>query len=214
MDIREYNPKKLPYHFVLFYNLPIDKQLVFRKMYQGTTADNALLTYCYLDSMCGLSYKAICGAYVSDEGKVEYHNARKMTVGLTLREGGLECDAAIFDEEDMPLFREEAERIKANYGYKKESTNISEDVPFDEYRHPSYPNDILVSFFAPDKKLEKIWVTEQERSRDGVLTAKVLNEPFDSLMGVHEGDTVKVIPYDTGDGKIIPTAVLPWMRDM
>ena len=212
MDIREYNSKKLPYHFVLFYNLSSDKLTIFRKMYQGTEADNALLTYCYLDSMCGLSYKAICWAYVSDEGKVEYHNARKITVGLTLREGGLECDAALFDEEDMPLFQEKAESIKNIYGHMIEQTNISDEVPFDEFRHPSYPNDILVTFLSPDKNVEKIWVTEKERREDDTIVAKVLNEPYNSLMGIHEGDLVVVFPYEVDEDETIPMALLPWMR--
>lgn len=213
MDIREYNSKKLPYHFVLFYNLPSDKLTVFRKMYQGTEADNALLTYCYLDSMCGLSYKAICWAYVSSSGKVEYHNAREMSVGLTLREGGLECDAVLFDEEDMPQFQEEAENIKKIYGYMVNQTDISDDVPFDEFRHPSYPNDIIVTFLAPDKKVEKIWVTEKERRDDGIIIAKVLNEPYNPLMGIHEGDLVGVFPYEVDEGETIPMALLPWMKN-
>lgn len=213
MDIREYNSKKLPYHFVLFYNLPENKQIAFKKMYQGTEADNAILTYCYLDSMCGLSYKAICWAYISEKGKIEYHNAREMTVGLTIREGGLECDAIVFEEEDMPLFREEAAQIKDNYGYMKEQTDVNDEVPFDEFRHPSYPKDILVFFFSPDKKLEKIWVTEIRRKSDGSIAAKVLNEPYNPLMGVHEGDIVSVIGQKVEDGQIIPIAILPWMQN-
>ena len=212
MDIRAYNSKKLPYHFVLFYNLPKDKEIAFKNMYQGTEADNAILTYCYLDSMCGLSYKAICWAYISDKGKIEYHNAREMTVGLTIREGGLECDAIVFDEEDMPLFQEEAAQIKDNYGYMKDQTDINDNVPFDEFRHPSYPKDILAFFFSPNNKLEKIWVTEIKREQDGSIAAKMLNEPYDSLMGVHEGDIVRIVPHEMDDGKIIPVAFLPWMQ--
>ncbi len=95
----------------------------------------------------------------------------------------------------------------------KEQTDVNDEVPFDEFRHPSYPNDILVFFFAPDKKTEKIWVTEIRRESDGSIAAKVLNEPYNPLMGVHEGDTVRVIPQDLEDGQIIPVAILPWMQD-
>ncbi len=214
MDIREYEVKKLPYRFVLFYNLPANEQVVLRKMYHGTEEDNALLTYCYLDSSCGLSYKAICWAYVSEEGEVEFHNARKMTAGFTMREGSLECDALVYNEDDLPLFRDEADRIKECYGYMKDKTDIHEDIPFDEYRHPSYPEDILVYFLPPDKaeNYEGIWVTEKERYPDGTLTAEVLNEPYSPLMGVHAGDLVNVIPLEGEDGIVLPIAMLPWMR--
>ena len=212
MDIRGYNLKRLPYRFVLFYNLPADKLIEYRAIYQGTETDNALLTYCYLDRTCGLSYKAICWGYVADEGEIEYHHARKMTVGLTIREGGLECDAAVFDEDEMMFFKEEADKIKDIYGYLEDRIAIRDDVPFDEYRHPSYPKDILVWFFAKDKKLEKIWVTETDRHPDGSVSARLLNEPYNPLMGVHEGDVVEVVQHDTGNGKIIPAVVLPWMK--
>ena len=92
-------------------------------------------------------------------------------------------------------------------------TDISDDVPFDEFRHPSYPNDIIVTFLAPDKKVEKIWVTEKERRDDGIIIAKVLNEPYNPLMGIHEGDLVGVFPYEVDEGETIPMALLPWMKN-
>lgn len=211
MDIREYNSKNLPYHFVLFYNLPLEKFIMFKKMYEGRTGDNAILTYCYMDSQCGMSFKGICWASVSKDGSIVYHHDRKMTTALTVREGGLECDAAVFEEKDMLLFKQQADEIKQCYGFMPESTSISAEVLFDEFRHPAYPDDILVSFYSPDKKLEKIWVTEQKQSKDGVITGKLLNEPYNALIGLHQGDLVKVISFDIGDGKDTPLAVLPWM---
>ena len=59
MDISGYNPKKLPYHFVLFYNLSSKDMAMYQNILKGKPRDNALLTYCYLDSMCGLSLRAI-----------------------------------------------------------------------------------------------------------------------------------------------------------
>ncbi len=212
MDIREYNSKSLPYHFVLFYNLPLDKFIFYKRVYEGRSGDNAILTYCYIDSQCGMSFKGICWASVSKEGNIIYHHDRKMTTGLTIREGGLECDAAVFEEKDMRLFQKHADEIKEIYGHLADQTDINGDVQFDEFRHPAYPNDILVSFYAPNKKLEKMWVREQSHSKDGVVTAILINEPYNPLLGLHEGDMVKVIGYDIGDGKMTPLAVLEWMR--
>ncbi len=212
MDIREYNIKKLPYHFVLFYNLPADKLLTFRSLYQGQENDNALLTYCYLDQQCGLSYRAICWATVFEDNSIKYHHDREMTTMLILREGGLNSDALVFEESDMLFYKHHADHIKEAYGYMPDNTEIHEEVLFDDFRHPSYPNDILVVFLSPDQKVEKMWVTELGKAEDGAIMVKLLNEPMNPLMGVHEGDLVRVIPYDIGDGKQTPVAVLDWMK--
>lgn len=213
MDIREYNIKKLPYHFVLFYDLPEDKLFQFKTIYDGQAGDNALLTYCYLDDMAGLSYRAICWVTIDDEGSVTYHHEREMKTMLILREGGLNCNAAVYEESDMTFFKKYADEIKRAYGYMKEQTTTNGDVLFDDFRHPSYPSDILAVFLSPDKKVEKMWVTETEVEDDGTIIAKLLNEPYNPLIGVHEGDLVKIIPYDMGDGKLTPIALLDWMRE-
>ncbi len=212
MDIREYNAKSLPYHFVLFYNMPENTMAMYRGLFNGKSGDNALLTYCYLDSMCGLSYKVICCARVYDDETIEFDIPEFVTNGMTIREGGLECDAILLDEGGiMSRFQTEADSIKENYGYFADSLKEDEDVPFASFRHPSYPDDIQVYFFLKERRYEKIWVTEKERKSDGSIIGILINEPYDSEMGVHNGDSVTVIPYDHGDGNIIPVAVLPWM---
>ncbi len=200
MDIREYNVKSLPYHFVLFYNLPEDKLLIFRNMYQGQPEDNALLTYCYLDEMAGLSYRAICWATVAKDSSITYHHDRKMTTMLILLEGGLNCDAYVFEEKDMPYYKDIADEIKGNYGNMMDQTKIDDDDPFSEFRHPSYPRDILAVFLSSDEKVEKMWVTEMMRNEDGSIQAKLINEPYNLLLGLHEGDFVTIVPYKNDDG--------------
>ena len=147
------------------------------------------------------------------DGTVEYDVPEKINAGMTIREGGIESDAVILDEGGpLEQFQKEVDSIKECYGYHEDLVKISKNRPFDEYRHPSYPNDILVYFFSPDEKIEQIWVTEGEQNSYGEIMGKLINEPYNPLMGVHNGDTVNIIPYDLGDGMIIPTAVLPWMK--
>jgi hypothetical protein len=135
-----------------------------------------------------------------------------MTTMLILREGGLNSDALVFEESDMLFYKHHADHIKEAYGYMPDNTEIHEEVLFDDFRHPSYPNDILVVFLSPDQKVEKMWVTELGKAEDGAIMVKLLNEPMNPLMGVHEGDLVRVIPYDFVDGKQTPVAVLDWMK--
>lgn len=214
MDIREYNPKKLPYHFVLFYNLSSKDMVMYQSVLKGKPRDNAVLTYCYLDLMCGLSYRAICCAKIYGDGTIEYDVSDKIDTGMIIREGGLESDAVIIDEGGpMEQFQKEVDTIKECYGYYKERVEVSDEKPFDEFRHPAYPDDILVYFFSPDKKIEQIWVREKSHKPDGTVTGFLINEPYNELIGLHDGDTVQVIPYDMGNGEIIPAAILPWMRE-
>lgn len=211
MDIRAYNTKDLPYHFVLFYNLERKDMEMYKKSLVGRPGDNALLTYCYLDTMCGLSYKAICCAEITNEGHLMFSMSDKVTTAIIFREGGIIADAKLFEEDDLPPFKERAEQIKEIYGYHEELIKVNEDKPFDKFRHPSYPKDILVSFFPREGKTEDMWVTEKKILDDGSVQGILINEPFNPDFELHEGDAVLVVPYKTEDGEIIPIAKLPWI---
>ena len=132
---------------------------------------------------------------------------------MIMREGTLECPAEIINEgaEGMESFQKEADSIKDNYGYNEDAVKIHDDIPFDEHRHPAYPNDIMVQFFTPDKKRELMWVREQSRQGNSVI-ARLIDDPFNPLIGLHNGDSVEVVPHEFDDGEIIPIAVLPWMK--
>ncbi len=212
MDIKEYKVKSLPYHFVLFYNLPECEMTTYRVALNGHQEVNSLLTYCYLDTQCGLSYKAICCARLDGNEYIAFDVPEKTTTAMTIREGGIMGDAALFDEGGiMARFQHEADEIKESYGYHEDMVRLDEDDPFSEFRHPAYPKDIQVIFMAPNQGYERMWVREVEWKDDGSITGILLNEPYNSEMGVHEGDTVRVIPLDKGDGNIAPVAVLSWM---
>ena len=213
LDVQAYRVKQLPYHFVLFHHIPISKFLMYKQTFSGREEDNALLTYCYLDAQAGLSYRVLCCARLSDDGTVNYNVLEKITTAMIMREGSLECPAEIIDEEaiGMDQFREEASRIKDNYGYLEDCVKIHEDIPFDEHRHPAYPNDIMAHFFTPDRKRELMWVREQRRQGNHVI-ARLINDPYNPLVGLHNGDFVEIAPHTFDDGETIPLAILPWMK--
>ncbi len=213
MDIRAYKVKELPYHFMLFYNID-EKQLAMIKMsFHGEQTDNAVLTYCYLDSQCGLSYKVICCACIAD-GRVTFTPTEKVEIGYTIREGGIVGEAIIIDEGDLEQFKEEADFIKECYGYDPKALSVEDDDPFSTFRHPSYPNDILALFFAPEGRSEEMWVTELEKGEAGAIKAKLLNEPYNEHIGVHEGDFVAILPLGLAEDYVAPVAILGWMKDL
>ncbi len=72
-------------------------------------------------------------------------------------------------------------------------------------------DDIMVQFFTPDKKRELMWVREQSRQGNSVI-GRLIDEPFNPLVGLHNGDSVEVVPHEFDDGEVIPVALLPWMK--
>ena len=212
MDIRAYNTKSLPYHFVLFYNLEQQKMEMYKGSLDGRENDNALLTYCYIDEQCGLSYRAICCAEITEEGHLMFSMSDNISTAMIIREGGIISDARVFDEDDLPPFKEEAEKIKEIYGYHIDKIRISDDKPFDKYRHPSCPMDILVDFIPSQGQIEQMWVTEKKELPDGSIQGILINEPYNPDFGLHEGDSVFVVPYKNEDGETVPVALLPWLK--
>ena len=117
MDIRAYQTRKLPYHFVLFYNLSQADLIKFSLDLEINTGDNALLTYCYIDRMAGLSYEVICKASIDGNGNVVYREPSK-TAMMRIREGGIISDAYVYPEGgELSRFQDRADRIKENYGF-------------------------------------------------------------------------------------------------
>ncbi len=173
------------------------------------------MVYCYLDKQCGVSYRAICCALLHDNGSVEYHISNQINTMWKFREGSLDCEAFVFPEDaDLSRFQEYAEDIKDCYGYYEELMEPDEEVPFDEFRHPNFPTDILTVVMGPNKEGERMWLREIKRLNDGTVKAKLIDEPFNDEAGVHEGDVVTVVPMDMGRFGIMPFAILPWMEDL
>lgn len=215
MNIKQYLPKEILYRFILFYDIP-DEQLNYCiAAYCGDKDDNAVLAYCYLDSMCGISYRVICCAKLSDDGDIAFNRCElgQIKMMMTYREGVLDGEAHIFQDGELSEFSEHEERIKQGYGYYEELVSVNDEIPFDMFRHPSYPTDIFTIMLGPNKSGERMWLREVSRNEDGSVIAKLIDEPFNPEMGVHVGDIVTVIPYDVGTGEMKPLAILPWMED-
>ena len=191
---------------------------MYKYIFNGREEDNALLTYCYLDSMAGLSYRVLCCAKLSEDGRVEFNMPGMMLSAMTMREGTLECPAEIINEgaDGMERFQKEVDSIKENYGHLVDRVEIHEDIPLDEFRHPVYPDDVMASFYTKDGRLEKMWVREKQRIEEAFIEKGIigvlLDEPINPLVGLHKGDTVPVIGYKMPDGQVEPVALLPWMR--
>ncbi|SDB66642.1 hypothetical protein SAMN02910263_03865 [Butyrivibrio sp. INlla16] len=208
MDIRDYDTALLPYHFVLFFDLPIEKLLIYKILFQGQEEDNALLTYCYVDSNYGISYKAICWVTIQPDGSTVFHRQRRGVCMLTLREGSISCKADVLDEAFMPSYADDAEEIRNNYG----CSFPNKERYYNRFRHPIYSTKVYTIFMTANHKHENIWVDEQCVNDDGSIMASLSEEPQVSQIGLHKGELVHVVIRDVGNGLYAPFAVLDWMK--
>jgi len=207
MDIREYLPKQIPYHFVLFYNVPDRQMMMYRMTMGGQPTDNALLTYAYIDSMAGLSFYVVsCAEVHYGTNRVDYHYNENCKTGMRLREGAIESDAVLFEENEpqMLQFSDVPQLVKEGYGFHKDMVEIHEDIPFDIFRHPAYPQDIYVYFISRDEKLERMWVREERSINMDTVEAKLIDEPYNRMLNLHKGDTVIIRSYTDDEGKKMP----------
>ena len=59
----------------------------------------------------------------------------------------------------------------------------------DAFRHPDYPDDVVVYFFGAEDKPELLWVRCKSID-ENILTGELLNEPQNNF-GCHAGDSIK-----------------------
>ena len=214
MHITEYPVKQLPYHFVLFYNIPGFKLTLIKLACGGKLRDNAVLTYCYLHPHLGVSYKVICCGYIDKEGELELPADERKKNRLTLREGGLVGEAVVLkDDGKMLNYRDEVDEIKDRFGCYPQKVIINDQELFSIFRHPMDSKIFLAYFFDERHNRENMWVREIQTEENGWISAKLLNEPFSRYMGIHKGDVIQLMPLDPGDGEIVPAGVLPWMKE-
>jgi len=69
----------------------------------------------------------------------------------------------------------------------REQTRLIKNL--DAFRHPHYPDDVVVYFFGAEQKPELLWVRCASVD-ENILTGELLNEPTKDF-GCHAGDLIK-----------------------
>lgn len=208
----DYLPKMQLYNFVLFMELPKEQDQLYRGLAENEQEDNGILTYCYIDRTAGLSYEFICWASVRRDTPIIFRE-RNRGLSFKIREGSLNCPVFVIPEDivDRELV-EHAEQIRSHYGYFKEKAETGPEI-FSEFRHPLYPNDVLVNFYDADHRSEAIWVRIEKELEEGVV-GRLMNEPFNPRLGFHSGERVGVTGMQDGGGTLHPIAIMPWMKEL
>lgn len=229
MDIRAYNTKDLPYHFIIFYNLPESEIRKYSLDVPYQIGENAVLTYCYIDRQAGLSYELICKASLEGNGNIRFSKGSKTSM-MKIREGALISDAVVLDEDipQMSPYKYVADRTKDVYGYHIDMVKTLEAKRFSNRRHVCYPDDIMVFLYGMGCKPEQIWVTEisendyPENIKNLIGTkvvhsiggdinewefasaGRLINQPFNKELGYVNGDIVPIYSTKDKNGEELP----------
>ena len=81
----------------------------------------------------------------------------------------------------------------------KEQTRLIKNL--DAFRHPHYPDDVVVYFFSAEDKPELLWVRCLSVD-ENILTGELLNEPIKNF-GCHAGDKILFGVAQLGDQNIL-----------
>lgn len=177
--------------------------------FQHEARDNAILTYCSVHPSRGIVFEVLAMARITATGieeadsRVDIREANPST-SFVIEYNSVNGVLMEFKpNRDWPLLREFDNKLKLSKsrdeGTPQEVRDMREVSAIDKYRHDVFPDDLAVTFIGKLPKPEAIWC-KGILTDDGDMRGRLLNEPWDSSLGLHEGDVVD-IEIRTIDGK-------------
>ena len=179
----------------------VDEQTV--KLLSTEVEANALLCMGYVDHTAGLTYEALALANYCDGDYSVVWEAKE--ISLKIRAGSV-ADKIIMPIENKVLMNKFKFRIDILENYYKDSEslkcrNIRE---LDEFRHPEFPDDLLMFLAKKGNKMERIWVRTiscvAATDKMIVVRAQLLNEPYENF-GVHIHDILDCVSFIDDSGE-------------
>lgn len=171
------------------------------------TDANSLLCYGYIDKEAGLTFEVLA-LLIYEDG--DY------TLADVNNELSLKVRAESFDNTDIiPIenkaltkkFAQRIQWIEEGY-YSHDATEETREYRcLDPFRNEHYPDDVLAILFKEGLKAEQIWVriTGYIGAQNGeyeLFKGTLLNQPFEPLFGLRNGDNVIVVVNTTAQQKL------------
>lgn len=172
---------------------------------EGEVPDG-LLTYGYIDKDAGFTFGILGGAKTS-LGRLKIFPINYKSAALVRRGGADDADVKILTAQYATAFRDRIQMINDMYAVDdaREATRFIKNL--DAFRHPDYPDDVVVCFLSDEHKPELLWVRCLSVD-ENILTGELLNEPTKNF-GCHAGDKIKFGVALLGEQNILlhlPTA--------
>ncbi|MBQ7454156.1 MAG: DUF2314 domain-containing protein [Selenomonadaceae bacterium] len=147
---------------------------------------DGFLTYATIDGETFV-FEILAGAQLESERVKIFPASYKKSVKL--KRGQVDdAEIKILTAEYSIAFRDRVQMIndKNSVDAAREQTRLIKNL--DAFRHPHYPDDVVVYFFGEEHKPELLWVRCASVD-ENILAGELLNEPRQNF-GVHAGDKI------------------------
>ena len=148
---------------------------------------DGFLTYTHIDGET-FAFEILAGAKCDGERVKIFPASYKKSVSLKPWQVN-DAELKILTAEYSLAFRDRIQMINDKFSVNatKEQTRMIKTL--DAFRHPHYPDDVVVYFLDGQNKPELLWVRCVSID-ENILTGELLNEPR-SDFGYHAGDEIK-----------------------
>ena len=169
---------------------------------------NSLLCYAYVDSQMGLTYEVLAATYFLNGDY--YLVGEREKLGMKIRAETFVYNR-VYPIENQALYHKYTERIKGideHYDKNEEHKKLREIEFLDRFRHPAFPEDVLVTMFKKeDDKCEGVWVKLIGQlptlpNGEEVFKGRLLSEPWKDY-GVHSGEVIYFIHHKVDDHVVL-----------
>lgn len=160
---------------------------------------DGFLTYAYIDGETFV-FEILAGAsIIGSRIKMAVASYKK---SVKLKRGQVDdADIRILTAEYSLPFRDRIQMINDNSptDAAREDTRLIKNL--DAFRHPHYPDDVVVYFMSAEHNPELLWVRCLAVD-ENILTGELLNEPTKDF-GCHAGDKIKFGVAQIGEQTIL-----------
>lgn len=201
----DFNFRELTCGTVMILN---DRNLaVVKKAFPHKEGDNAIFACGYIDHTAGITFEVLCvGNY--DEKAMEFR-AGNPTTSMKLRYDSIDGEILPLKDNFMPQLQDKVDMVRNGYKVNDAILKGRNSGVFDDFRHPQFPDDVILLFYKEGLQPEMIWC-RIEAEKEGRPAAILLNEP-NADFGLHRGDMVAFDWSKRDDNRMIGVALLPWM---
>ena len=177
------------------------------KTFEHELLDNAILACGYIDHDAGITFEVLCLGEFDSNGQIHLRRGNPK-VSMKLRYDSIDGIIVLLEDEIPPEFQDKVNMVREGYMVNESIMKARNSRVFDDFRHPQFPDDVLLIFYKQGLSTEGIWC-RIEAEIGGRPAAVMMNEP-NSDFGVHKGDLIS-FEWGENSGKMIGIAVLPWM---
>ena len=190
MKVTEKSFREIYKKICLLQNSELVKKINLRDVFDYPPDENlsGFVTYAYINSSSEFIFEILAGAVVAgDKIKIFPASYKK---NIFFRRADVEdVEIKILSEEYQTAFQDKVQVIDDKNKVSDDLEKIRATETLDELRHPNFPDDIAVLFYAENFRPEYAWV-RCENIAEKFIAGKLLNN-LQQNFGYQVGDKIK-----------------------